>query len=276
MTQLTFKRNHPGSYTTHIWDGRVEVQITRNDERDSSWYGQWIITSGQDYSDPIPTLARAKAAVQDQEDHPEKYGVFPHVDTEKIQKVLGKVREVMHPFSGKAVILVYPDRNEFTWRGTHYRPESQRKVNPENELKVWCDLLSQAQVEIIHSDYYFTYDRDLVFNIRFRLPAIPESKKKTKGQHEKEVLELIQASNVHLGGSKITKREEGPLKGTYAWKYQTNFRYLKLPAEEVANRVAKRIAKCGCDIIEIRSDSKGSWGDLVLTVRFRIIPQEGK
>lgn len=60
-----------GLYETRV-NGRL-YEVSLNNERGSSWYGQWIIRSSHSYSDPIRTLKECKAALQDMMDHPEKY-----------------------------------------------------------------------------------------------------------------------------------------------------------------------------------------------------------
>ena len=55
--QIQLKRVAAGSYTAFV-NGR-EKRIHRNEDRATSWFGQWIITDPNDphsYSDPIPTL----------------------------------------------------------------------------------------------------------------------------------------------------------------------------------------------------------------------------
>ena len=52
--------------------------ITRNDERDTSWYGEWAIIDENNPwsgSDPIRTLAKCRLALEDMEKNPDQYGI---------------------------------------------------------------------------------------------------------------------------------------------------------------------------------------------------------
>ncbi len=64
-----FKGHHTAKFYGHTFD------IVQNEERDSTWFGEWIIStdSGKSYSDPMPTLRRCRAALQDMYDFPDKY-----------------------------------------------------------------------------------------------------------------------------------------------------------------------------------------------------------
>jgi hypothetical protein len=50
--------------------------IERNDERDSTWYGEWIISEHNDsYSDPMPSLQRCREALAHMEANPALYQI---------------------------------------------------------------------------------------------------------------------------------------------------------------------------------------------------------
>ena len=77
MVKLT--RKFAGEYEYQMY-GHTFV-ISRNDERDSTWYGEWIIKWGtyqQHYGDPIPTLARCRLALKEMEENPVEYGLVKH------------------------------------------------------------------------------------------------------------------------------------------------------------------------------------------------------
>lgn len=71
MVRLT--RVMAGLYTYKI---RTTVfEIERNDERDSSWFGEWLISWRRETSDPFKTLADCRRALVDMELYPDKYGI---------------------------------------------------------------------------------------------------------------------------------------------------------------------------------------------------------
>lgn len=70
---IKLTRLSPGNYTTVI-HGK-EYDIVQNDCRDTSWFGGWIITSNNSYSDPMLTLRDCRLALQDMNDNPELYGL---------------------------------------------------------------------------------------------------------------------------------------------------------------------------------------------------------
>lgn len=61
-----------GNYTVTFHGIRFDV--SRNTERDTSWFGEWAITYGfHGGSDPIKTLRGCREALQHMHDHPDQY-----------------------------------------------------------------------------------------------------------------------------------------------------------------------------------------------------------
>lgn len=63
---IKLKRVFAGFYTYTDSVGII-LEIFKNDEGDSAWFGEWVITSGQDYSDPMPLLRDCRLALEEHE-----------------------------------------------------------------------------------------------------------------------------------------------------------------------------------------------------------------
>jgi hypothetical protein len=72
MIKLT--RRCAGEYEYKIRN--TVFTVAQNNERDSSWYGNWIISdSAHSVSDPIPTLAHCREALAHMENNPDLYDI---------------------------------------------------------------------------------------------------------------------------------------------------------------------------------------------------------
>jgi hypothetical protein len=113
---VKLRKLHSGAYVYFILGN--EFTITRNNERDSSWYGEWAIIGNNSYSDPIATLQRCRAALNDMQKHPEQYDI--------------KQRTFMQTYVCANCVELF---------------ERDRRTVMDNGAMPWCDKCSQHEME---------------------------------------------------------------------------------------------------------------------------------
>lgn len=75
---VKLKRKFAGVYDYFLPNGK-KFHIFRNDERDSTWFGQWMIETCSESgyvlsnSDPMPTLTHCREAIADMLANPTQY-----------------------------------------------------------------------------------------------------------------------------------------------------------------------------------------------------------